>query len=69
VTRCSAIFSSGETSGALRSAKPLLWRELRARFCYGEREKHLKKEAKLQLGVKIGGVPPYEHPSKEASYP
>ena len=64
MTRCSAIFSSGETSGALRSAKPLLWRELRARFCYGEREKHLKKEAKLQLGVKIGRVPPYEHPSK-----
>ena len=42
--RCSAIFSGGETSRALRSAKPLQWatpvrRELRARFCYGEREK------------------------------
>jgi hypothetical protein len=54
VRRCSAIFSSGETSGALRSAKPLqwatpVWRELRARFCYGEREKQPQESHHMSI--------------------
>ena len=53
--RCSAIFSGGETSGALRSAKPLqwatpVWRELRARFCYGEREKQPQERGETSVG-------------------
>ena len=57
--RCSAIFSSGETSGALRSAKPHqwatpVWPELRARFWSGKSS--LKKEAKLHLGVNRGST-------------
>ena len=55
VTRCSAIFSSGETSGALRSAKPLqwampVWCELRARFWYGEREKQPQERGETSVG-------------------
>ena len=55
MTRCSAIFSSGETSGALRSAKPLqwampVWRNLRARFWYGEREKQPQERGETSVG-------------------
>jgi hypothetical protein len=61
VRRCSAIFSGGETSGALLSAKPLqwatpVWRELRARFVMGSGKSSLKKEAKLQLGLNRGST-------------
>jgi hypothetical protein len=47
---CSAIFSTGETSRTLRSAKPLLWRELRARFCYGERKKQSQERGETSVG-------------------
>ena len=53
--RYSAIFSGGETSGPLRSAKPLqwatpVWRELVARFCYGEREKQPQERGETSVG-------------------